>query len=185
MPTSDLLSQAYELIRQVMEEEGPFDGVIGFSQGAALASSMMLQHAKTNPREDLFRCAIFAGASLPYNVDDVSHPLQPEVTLEISGATQDDTETRGFPINPESTSEPLLGRYHPEVEKVRITVPTLHIIGDVDQYASQSRLLSRLCDAEAKIIPHPEGHRVPRDPPFQYKAATAIEGLVHQSFFRY
>lgn len=171
-----------------MEEEGPFDGVIGFSQGAALASSMMLQHAKSNPGEELFRCAIFAGASLPYNLDDPARFLPHEVgrsTVILPGATQNDTEPRGFPAIPGPVFEPFLGRYHPEIEKAKITVPTLHIIGDADQYASQSRLLSKLCNTEAKVIHHPEGHRIPKDPPFQHKVAVAIEGLIHQSLFRY
>lgn len=188
LPTPDLLNQAYELIRQAAEEEGPFDGVIGFSQGAALAASIMLQHAKSNPREELFRCAIFAGASLPYNLDDSARsPLHEVGRVEVifPAATQDDTEPRGFPTILGPIFEPFLGRYHPEIEKAKISVPTLHIIGDLDQYASQSRLLSKLCDTEAKIIYHPEGHRIPRDPPFQKKVAIAIEGLIHQSLFRY
>ena len=171
-----------------MEEEGPFDGVIGFSQGAALASSMMLQHAKSNPGEDLFGCAIFAGASLPYNLDDPASSLPPEggrTKVILPTAMQNDTKPRGFPAISGPVFAPFLGRYRPEIETARINVPTLHIIGDADQYASQSRLLSKVCDAEAKIISHPEGHRIPRDPPFQRKVAAAIEGLIHQSLFRY
>lgn len=188
LPTLDLLNQAYELIRQVMEEEGPFDGVIGFSQGAALASSMMLQHAKSNPGEELFRYAIFAGASLPYNLDEpaCSLPLEGGTSeVILPRAMQNDTEPRGFPAAPGLVHEPFLGRYRPEIEQAKINVPTLHIIGDADQYASQSRLLSKLCDTQAKIIYHPEGHRIPRDPTFQHKVAIAIEGLIHQSLFRY
>ena len=39
-PTHDQLQAAYELVEEMMEEEGPFDGVWGFSQGGALIASM-------------------------------------------------------------------------------------------------------------------------------------------------
>ncbi|KAL5323099.1 hypothetical protein ACEPPN_007627 [Leptodophora sp. 'Broadleaf-Isolate-01'] len=40
---SDIQS-AHEYIRAVIEEDGPFQGVIGFSDGAAMAASIILQH---------------------------------------------------------------------------------------------------------------------------------------------
>ena len=68
LPTHDLVKAAQEYIEEIIEEEGPFDGVIGFSQGAALASSLILEHAKKDPLNDLFKLAFFAGASLPFEV---------------------------------------------------------------------------------------------------------------------
>jgi hypothetical protein len=39
---------AHELLYEVIEEEGPFDGVIAFSQGAALVMSMLMDHEINN-----------------------------------------------------------------------------------------------------------------------------------------
>lgn len=33
---------AHNFLRSIIEEDGPYDGVIGFSQGAALAASLLL-----------------------------------------------------------------------------------------------------------------------------------------------
>ncbi|KAH6721042.1 serine hydrolase-domain-containing protein [Leptodontidium sp. MPI-SDFR-AT-0119] len=38
------IQSAHEYIRAVIEEDGPFQGVIGFSDGAAMAASIILQH---------------------------------------------------------------------------------------------------------------------------------------------
>ena len=185
LPTPNLVRQAHEFVQDVMEEEGPFEGVIGFSQGAALASSMMLQHAKSKPLDDMFKLAIFAGASLPYNLDDATRSGQHEANIpETPGKEQPGDGPRGFPSKPGETLEPFLGRYHPEKEETRITMPTLHIVGDQDQFAPQSRLLAKLCVGDVRTVNHNSGHRIPRDRQFQHKAVTALDGIVHSVLFR-
>ncbi|KAF3010990.1 hypothetical protein E8E13_010649 [Curvularia kusanoi] len=39
---------AHELLHEIIEEEGPFDGVIAFSQGASLAMSMLMDQELNN-----------------------------------------------------------------------------------------------------------------------------------------
>ncbi|GKZ27174.1 hypothetical protein AbraIFM66951_001787 [Aspergillus brasiliensis] len=69
-PTPTEVHEAFALVREVIDEDGPFDGVIGFSQGAALAASMILQHQKDSlTAMPLFNLAIFLGASLPFDLD--------------------------------------------------------------------------------------------------------------------
>lgn len=185
LPTPSLVRQAHEFIYEIIEEEGPFEGIIGFSQGAALASSMMLQHAKSNPLDDMFKFAIFAGASLPYNPDDATRSGEHEANIpETPGKAQPGDGPRGFPSKPGETLEPFLGRYHPGKEETRITVPTLHIVGDQDLFAPQSRLLAKLCGGEVKTVNHNSGHRIPRDRQFQSKAVTALGSIVHSVLFR-
>ena len=70
--SKDSCEEAYELLYSVIEEEGPFDGVIGFSHGATLAFQFLLQHAKKNPLEPdfaLFRCAVFMAGPPPFGED--------------------------------------------------------------------------------------------------------------------
>ena len=62
------VDEAYSLIYDVLEEEGPFGGVIGFSHGATLASAFLLHHAKNNPLDPpfaIFRCAVFISGPAP------------------------------------------------------------------------------------------------------------------------
>ncbi|KAI4182055.1 MAG: hypothetical protein L6R41_006235 [Letrouitia leprolyta] len=69
LPTTTQVQDAHDLVLDFIDEEGPFDAVIGFSQGAALASSLMLQRAKDTSAEPLFQLAIFLCASLPFDID--------------------------------------------------------------------------------------------------------------------
>ena len=51
---------------QVLEDEGPFDGVLGYSGGAALAAQAIIRHQVNNPTADpLFRFAVFINGGTP------------------------------------------------------------------------------------------------------------------------
>lgn len=62
---------AYRLLYEIIEDEGPFDGVIGFSHGAALAFGFLADHARKNPFDaPLFRCSVFLGAMPPFRMNE-------------------------------------------------------------------------------------------------------------------
>lgn len=50
-------------LERLVDEEGPFDGVMCFSLGATVAASFMIHRLRKNPHKELlqptFRCAIF------------------------------------------------------------------------------------------------------------------------------
>ncbi|RAL11049.1 uncharacterized protein BO97DRAFT_406551 [Aspergillus homomorphus CBS 101889] len=60
------LARAIEYVNQIIAREGPFDGVMGFSQGCALASAMIIQHAQ-NHQEPLFKLAVFICGASPFD----------------------------------------------------------------------------------------------------------------------
>ncbi|KAF6820844.1 hypothetical protein CPLU01_12658 [Colletotrichum plurivorum] len=67
-PTTESVTRAHQRVRSIMAEKGPFDGVMGFSQGAAVAASMILHHQLEHPSAPpLFRFAIFIGSPLPFS----------------------------------------------------------------------------------------------------------------------
>jgi len=70
IPTKTELEAAHSLVVSVFEEEGPFDGILGFSQGAALAASVLLEHTKNyGSRVALpVKCAVFICGSLPFMI---------------------------------------------------------------------------------------------------------------------
>jgi hypothetical protein len=98
VPTTGNVADAHGLVWDLIEEEGPFDAVMGFSQvclarppsisagycfpdigtdrgdflqGGALAASFILHHQITHPfAPPPFRLAIFICASLPYSVNE-------------------------------------------------------------------------------------------------------------------
>lgn len=54
---------------KLIDQEGPFDGVIGYSGGATLASQLLIRHAQKNPfslpHERVFRWAVFINGGTP------------------------------------------------------------------------------------------------------------------------
>jgi len=61
---------AHELVHEIIEEEGPFDGVIAFSQGAALALSMIIDQELNNPGDrPLFGFAAFFSCPIALSPD--------------------------------------------------------------------------------------------------------------------
>ncbi|KAI9832017.1 MAG: hypothetical protein M1819_004561 [Sarea resinae] len=69
-PPLSTVAEAHALIHAIIADDGPFDGVLGFSQGAALAASILLHHARECPLEPpyaLFRFAVFVCGSRPFD----------------------------------------------------------------------------------------------------------------------
>ncbi|KAH6715843.1 serine hydrolase-domain-containing protein [Leptodontidium sp. MPI-SDFR-AT-0119] len=65
------VEEAYKLIYATIEQEGPFDGILGFSQGATLAFQFLSQHAKRFPYDlpnAVFRCGVFICGPPPFRV---------------------------------------------------------------------------------------------------------------------
>ncbi|KAK6072393.1 hypothetical protein SCUP234_09186 [Seiridium cupressi] len=194
-PTLDQLQEAFDLIYDVVDEEGPFDGIIGFSQGAALASSLLLDHQKNNPRgQPLFRVAVFLCGSLPFDLDSIDSPedyqavISPETGLVriqdvITSAFVESSKTSGF-VNGSYPGDSFLRRHHAKKTKTRINVPTVHIVGEDDPYLPQGRALVDLCVGEKVVVTHDLGHMLPRDSNFSQKAASAAENMISKAIFQ-
>ncbi|CAM1501899.1 Fc.00g038830.m01.CDS01 [Cosmosporella sp. VM-42] len=126
--------KALELVREIIEEEGPFDGCMGFSQGAALLSSLMLSHQTANPfSPPLFHLAIFICGSSALSVSEA-----------------DGTWSR---LSPEDL----------ERQNKRIKIPTVHIYGYKDPAYQESLNLRDMCDPRSRLeYSHTSGHEIPR-----------------------
>ncbi|KAE8351364.1 serine hydrolase FSH [Aspergillus coremiiformis] len=59
------LARAIEHTMRIIETQGPFDAVMGFSQGAALAFSLLVNHAKIHG-VPLFKAAVFICGAAPF-----------------------------------------------------------------------------------------------------------------------
>jgi hypothetical protein len=65
--------------------KGPFDGVIAFFSGAALAASLLIAKEKENSflqrTKPVFKCAIFFSGGIPATIDDnKTYVLNPEAS---------------------------------------------------------------------------------------------------------
>lgn len=56
-------------LERYLEVEGPFDGVIAFSQGGALASTLLVRQGRRLPRQMQLKVAIFFSGGVPADPD--------------------------------------------------------------------------------------------------------------------
>ncbi|KAF2006531.1 DUF341 domain protein [Amniculicola lignicola CBS 123094] len=116
-----------------IEVEGPFDGVVAFSQGASAATSLMLHRLQQDRLRELmdpvFKCGIFLGAAVPCDPAALANGMVRGMTYEMDGKV--------------------------------IGVPTTHIWGEKDTSPYPPRL-SSLCAHETRnVYIHRGGHEVP------------------------
>ena len=128
-----------------IEEEGPFDGVMGFSQGAGLAVSYLIHQTQEEPKTSRlclgFRCAIL-----------------------FSGGVKED------PRGPLGKGPRRAMRWEEDGEVIEI--PTLHVWGRQDpSYHDFGPVLLGLCkEGEREEFFHDGGHEIPGA-----KDAAAVE----------
>ncbi|KAI9892062.1 MAG: hypothetical protein M1814_001768 [Vezdaea aestivalis] len=131
------IQQALLLFEKYIAQTGPYDGVLGFSQGAALAAQLILHKPESPP----FRCAVFLCGAQPCD-DSLLNPLG-------------------------SGTAPSLRWLDPREEGQMLHIPSLHVMGLYDPDNLRSRALAALCSdksGERKIIEFEGGHEVPRAP---------------------
>ena len=66
--TNDSAQKTLEFLYEVMEKEGPFDGIVGYSEGATIAGTLLL-HEQMRDHDDgripVLKCALFFGGWPP------------------------------------------------------------------------------------------------------------------------
>lgn len=131
--------------------DGPFDGVIAFSQGTSLAAALVLEHQLRPACGNLlFKCAIFLSGRMPY-IDAGHEPGIPDcVGGTASEATMEIPTTHIFGCND-------------EVEP------------------GQGLALSRICNPQNRyVFEHDGGHIVPgpRDKDALIDSANTIKRML-------
>jgi predicted esterase len=99
--------ECYEYLLDIIDEEGPFDGVVGFSQGAAAAATALL-HSQSldSTAPPLFKFAIFFCATSALDAADPSaevpaakNLLLPSIpTVHVVGQ-KDDTRSQSIALH--------------------------------------------------------------------------------------
>ncbi|MCJ1356090.1 MAG: hypothetical protein MMC33_006084 [Icmadophila ericetorum] len=143
------IEKGLERVAETMKQEGPFTGVIGFSQGGAMAAMItsLLEPGRNQVFDKLSATSpgklAFPASLLDSNGQLIQLPLK--FAIIYSGFAAPAERYEGF--------------YNP-----KINTPVLHFFGSLDTVVDESRgkLLVAGCEkGEKMVVVHPGGHFVP------------------------
>jgi len=161
------IEEGMAIVEKCIKEEGPFDGVIGFSQGAA-AAAMVASLLEGQRRVDGFEKAEKEGG-IPYPVtfrSEIGFVQQPlKFAVVYSGFRAPGKRYEGF--------------YEPKIQ-----TPVLNFLGQMDSVVEEkrSRALVEVCEAgEKNVAIHPGGHFVPSQRPWLDACVAFVKGCVEGS----
>lgn len=164
-----------------MEKQGPYDGVITFSQGCALVSSYMLYKQWFDP--DLpspFKFAMFICGGVPITVlKDLGVPVSKEVEeldertkMQLMEKTKGEitrdrwqvTDYASVVRRAQFDSDDCFGlNLNTIPQELKIRIPTVHVYGCKDPRLPATVQLAGLCDPYIrKVYDHGGGHEIPR-----------------------
>ncbi|KAJ3297978.1 Ovarian cancer-associated protein 2 [Rhizoclosmatium sp. JEL0117] len=130
--------ESIHFLKKVWIEKGPFDGILGFSQGAAMAPLLLSELAFASKVNDL----------TPYTL--------PRFLILVSGFVS--SAVTGMADAPEEES--VLNLW----DEGKIPVPALHVIGLGDAWVvplESNGLAQRFVEGASVIIEHDGGHYIP------------------------
>ncbi|KAJ5375585.1 Serine hydrolase FSH [Penicillium concentricum] len=171
-PSTEQVAYAHAYLQKYLLD--PIDLVIGFSQGAALAASLML-HTELAGQPPLFKAAMLICSTLPstyspeYGIDvrdyfGITGPptKRPNVLPDEALVVRHDYFIRTEKIR--DPDQPVYyNLFHADVDTVRIRTPTAHIYGRRDiLWRQQSLAMIQLCGGKVYRFEHSGGHEVPR-----------------------
>ncbi|KAL8899986.1 MAG: hypothetical protein Q9207_005919 [Kuettlingeria erythrocarpa] len=153
-------------IAQSIKDEGPFDGVIGFSQGACAAgmvASLLEPGKKEAFDESSSKEAVTEEFPSSFNFDDAKP--QPPLRFAIIYS--------GFP----APGQRYAAFYEPPLK-----TPTLHFLGTLDGVVEEvrSRALIERCERPREAV-HPGGHFLPSQRPWLDAAVSFIRDSLDQA----
>ena len=161
-PDENEVRESHRFLYDIVEDEGPFEGVLGFSQGAGVAASLLFEQAlQPEPErpEPLFKFAVFIGGTQPWDIYSTTskygnelHPLRPLYADKYSA---------------------------------RIDIPTAHIMGRKDSYRESAKSLLALCNPrKAKVYDHQGSHTVPRGQTAMEDLTAAFDWVTDRATFQ-
>ena len=154
------IERGLESVADCIRAEGPFDGVVGFSQGAA-AAAMVASLLEGEVRKEAFE--LKGGMGYPRSF-----------LGEVDGFVQGPLK---FAVCYSGFRAP--GRLYEGFYEPRIRTKVLHVLGQVDVVVDEvrGRGLVGVCEGgEGRVVVHPGGHFVPSQKPW----LDAVVGFVKQ-----
>ncbi len=131
------IQTAVDDLEQYIADEGPFDAVLAYSMGVALAATVMIRQSVHHPVANgvTFKMAVFLSGSPPY---DYAALTRGEIRMYLEGT-----------------------------DGVKINMPTAHIWGSNDQEWSHAGIeVVKICNPDVRYqYLHGAGHQIPNSPP--------------------
>ncbi|PYH87841.1 hypothetical protein BO71DRAFT_392704 [Aspergillus ellipticus CBS 707.79] len=123
---------AYHYLEQHLHNEGPYDGVIAFSQAGTMVLTYLIHLAKQRPGVEMpFKFAI---------IMSITHP----------------------PLDYEALQEGRVACIDLQSDTGIVPIPTAHIWGSLDEAANNVAMSNNVCKADVKwVYVHGQGHEVP------------------------
>lgn len=168
-------------MQTIIKEDGPYDGILGFSEGAALAASFLLchEHLSDGTSDPPFKVAVFLNAVMLFSPSKDIGNMMTDYAEQAKKHSwvQEGVAEEG---NHDPTSVNLdVYEIKADTMSTRISIPTLHVIGAKDPFNEHSKALPQLCDlSKAEIITVDAGHELPRLGSVLQRIAAALETMV-------
>ncbi|KAK0552224.1 hypothetical protein OC846_002975 [Tilletia horrida] len=189
-PTRQSLTEALDFILDQIDSLGPFDGVFGFSQGAAMAAMLCMDYPH------MFKFAAFFCGGRPYDRDTLQRVSLERGTGDFVTRTITTSSSTSSASSPTSSGSSTPRSKFGEVKfsssflhsnassednifdfatseldmnasrrpslrpTALITVPTVHLIGKQDAHAGEGRMLKELCDQTSAVLVEHDGGHV-------------------------
>lgn len=172
----DDIRSSCDWLREYISKHGPYDAVMGFSQGTILASTYLLFHEEDTPHLPApFKVAIFhcGGVSfqvlqdLGFNITSamlerdlasrnaLASSASAEAILRM-GTRRWQGDNSGGGLSEQAIRDEVKG-------PVQISIPTVHVYGTKDPRYTAGVQLSGVCDpAKRRCYNHGGGHEIPR-----------------------
>ncbi len=129
------LEQSILKIKKYITDHGPFDGILGFSQGASMVARLIVSVAANDANLNI-KFAILVGGVAP--TDYIILVCFILIMLRCAH------------------------HHHFLPQDKKIAIPSLHVMGRADPLLAQSRALVQLFDEDSRtLMEHEEGHNIP------------------------
>ncbi len=143
---------ALKFLLKTMDEHGPFEGIIGYSEGATVAATLLLLEQRRFQEKGIapmFKYAVFFAGWPP--VDPYTH------AMVLSDERDDMIEIPTCHISEYLRVSPRHAAY------LHVSNPG-RPVGSLDPYLHGSLALFNICDPDtAYLFDHAKGHTLPRD----------------------
>lgn len=165
------LELGLETLARVLKEEGPFDGVIGFSQGGAMTA--MLASLLEPERRKAFE-KLYPQGGMPYPQSFQADPgyteeaIHPPLKFAVSYS--------GFAAK---GVDAYRGFYEPKIK-----TPMLHFIGTLDTVVEEARslaLVERCEESEGRVVYHPGGHFLTTQKTYVAALVGFMKEIIHKA----
>ncbi|KAL3420254.1 hypothetical protein PVAG01_08753 [Phlyctema vagabunda] len=179
-PSLSSIHAAHKALSKILHDNGPYDGIMTFSQGSALLASFLL-YAKQQSSSDAslpFKTAVFICGGIPIPIMQDIGIYVPQKALDIDRASQRNHNAYEEKTNMKKrweTRNRTSGDFQPTFlndpqdiyginftlvpKRSLISIPTVHIYGAMDPRFHTSMQLAYFCEPRLRMMFDHEGGR--------------------------